>query len=96
MIAPYASEIYPHREHECDDPYSFVEEDAVCAMLGAPAQHLHTQLQPAHAHGHAQLGPHTHPHHAHYTHMQHHAQPPLALAQPKKRGRKKKLKDENG
>lgn len=73
-------------KRECEDPYSFVEEDAMCAMLGAPhALHEHAPLH-AHAHhAHAHAHPHlpVHPHH-------------MMLSQPKKRGRKKKIKDENG
>ncbi|XP_059047003.1 collagen alpha-1(I) chain [Achroia grisella] len=72
-------DLYNGIKRECDDPYSFVEEEAMCAMLGQP------------------------PHHGMPPHMQHHEQHPhmmhpqqMMLNQPKKRGRKKKIKDENG
>lgn len=60
-------------KREMEDPYSFVEDDAMCAMLQAP------QMVPQHM---------QHPH------MMHPQQ--MMLNQPKKRGRKKKIKDENG
>lgn len=77
-------DLYNGIKRECDDPYSFVEEEAMCAMLGgggAPALHG----VPPH------LQPHEHAAHAHMLHPQQ-----MMLAQPKKRGRKKKIKDENG
>ncbi|PZC71776.1 hypothetical protein B5X24_HaOG212539 [Helicoverpa armigera] len=69
-------DLYNGIKRECDDPYSFVEEEAMCAMLGQPQPHAVPHL----------------PHHDH--HMLHPHQ--LLLNQPKKRGRKKKIKDENG
>lgn len=71
-------ELYNGVKRECDDPYSFVEEEAMCAMLG---QHHASHLQHHEQHQHA--------------HMQMHPQQ-MMLNQPKKRGRKKKIKDENG
>ncbi|XP_041984170.1 transcriptional activator MN1-like isoform X3 [Aricia agestis] len=69
-------DMYNGVKRECEDPYSFVEEEAMCAMLG---QHHMPHMQ------------HHDPHH----HMQMHPQQ-MMLNQPKKRGRKKKIKDENG
>lgn len=70
-------DIYNGVKRECDDPYSFVEEDAgLCAMLGQPPHHAQ------------------HMHHEQHPHMMHPQQ--MMLNQPKKRGRKKKIKDENG
>lgn len=92
--APYdMSQHQPHQPHqphaydgikrECDDPYSFVEEEVLCGL--APPPHHHAA--PPHMH-------HDHEHHMHEHHMMHQQQ--MMLAQPKKRGRKKKIKDENG
>ncbi|XP_075986990.1 thymine DNA glycosylase isoform X3 [Anticarsia gemmatalis] len=76
-------DMYNGIKRECEDPYSFVEEEAMCAMLAAPQHHA----APPHMH-------HEHDHHAHDHHMMHPHQ--MMLNQPKKRGRKKKIKDENG
>lgn len=70
-------------KRECEDPYSFVEEDPMCGMM--QPQQLHMQ----HPHHHPHALPHQH-HHPHMMHQQ------MMLNQPKKRGRKKKIKDENG
>lgn len=78
---------YDAVKRECDDPYSFVEDEAMCAMLGQPPPHLAHEL--AHLHPHAHAHAHTHPHQLQHAHQ-------LMLGQPKKRGRKKKIKDENG
>lgn len=67
-------ELYNGVKRECEDPYSFVEEEAMCAMLQPHAAPLLHPDQHAHM---------MHPHH-------------MMLNQPKKRGRKKKIKDENG
>ncbi|KAJ8707557.1 hypothetical protein PYW08_010809 [Mythimna loreyi] len=72
-------DLYNGIKRECEDPYSFVEEEAMCAMLGAPPHHA--------------VPPHLQ-HHEHHAHMMHPQQ--MMLNQPKKRGRKKKIKDENG
>ncbi|XP_047519427.1 atrophin-1 isoform X2 [Pieris napi] len=77
-----SEDLYNGIKQECEDPYSFVEDDAMCAMLG---QQHH---MPPHMQHHEHL-PHQHPH------MQMHPQQ-MMLNQPKKRGRKKKIKDENG
>lgn len=66
-------------KRECEDPYSFVEEDPMCGLM-APPHHPHA---PHHPH----MLPHQHPHMMHQQ---------MCLQQPKKRGRKKKIKDENG
>lgn len=70
-------ELYNGVKRECDDPYSFVEEDAMCAMLAPHPLHEPHPLPHQHQ-------PHPHPH------------PHCLMQQPKKRGRKKKIKDENG
>ncbi|KOB65862.1 putative Thd1, partial [Operophtera brumata] len=66
---------YSAIKRECDDPYSFVEEDPMCGLM-QPQPPLHMQ--------------HMHPHH--HPHMMHQQ---MIMNQPKKRGRKKKIKDEN-
>lgn len=71
-------DMYNGIKRECEDPYSFVEEEAMCAMLAAPQHHAVPHMQ----------------HHDHHPHMMHPQQ--MMLNQPKKRGRKKKIKDENG
>lgn len=63
-------------KRECEDPYSFVEDD-MSLMLGGHA----LQQMPHDAHAQHHMLP----------HAQH-----MVLNQPKKRGRKKKIKDENG
>ncbi|XP_048487022.1 trithorax group protein osa isoform X3 [Plutella xylostella] len=75
--------LYNGIKRECEDPYSFVEEEAMCAMLGGPQGQM-----PPHLH-------HQQHHDAHQHHQMMHAQQ-MMLNQPKKRGRKKKIKDENG
>lgn len=72
-------DMYNGIKRECEDPYSFVEEEAMCAMLAQPQHHA--------------VPPHLQ-HHDHHAHMMHPQQ--MMLNQPKKRGRKKKIKDENG
>ncbi|CAH0697661.1 unnamed protein product [Spodoptera exigua] len=72
-------DMYNGIKRECEDPYSFVEEEAMCAMLAQPQHHA--------------VPPHLQ-HHEHHAHMMHPQQ--MMLNQPKKRGRKKKIKDENG
>ncbi|KAJ0171219.1 hypothetical protein K1T71_013418 [Dendrolimus kikuchii] len=74
-------DLYNGIKRECEDPYSFVEEEAIVAMLGQGGG------------GGGHLPPHLHHDHQH-PHMMHPQQ--MMLNQPKKRGRKKKIKDENG